>query len=153
MRQIDIVGNIRTRDKVIRREIPIEEDQLYSTPRRFRLLNRGLRGSVFLRITWKSLRSRVPGTEDQLDVKVKVEEKPTGFFSIAGGFSSVETFIFAGQIQEANLFGYGKRLTLNAQIGGVTQLFYVKYQDPHLFDTDLTLDALAVQDGQAVQGF
>lgn len=95
----------------------------------------------------------MPGKEDEVDLKVKVVEKPTGFFSIAGGFSSIETFIFAGQIQEANLFGYGKRITLNAQIGGVTQLFFLNYQDPHLFDTDWTMDILVFRTDRRFRDF
>jgi outer membrane protein insertion porin family len=86
--------------------------------------------------------NRVPGTDDQLDVNVKLKEKPTGFFSIAGGFSSVETFIFAAQIQESNLFGFGKSLSVSAQIGGVTRLGILDYQDPHLLDTQFTLEVL-----------
>ncbi len=152
VRQIDIVGNIRTRDKVIRREIPIEEGQLYNATEVQAIKSRVTRLGFF-EDNVEVASERVPGTEDQLDLNVKVAEKPTGFFSIAGGFSSVETFIFAGQIQEANLFGYGKRVTLNAQIGGVTQLFYLNYQDPHLFDTDFTLDALAFRTDREFQDF
>lgn len=152
VRQIDIVGNVRTRDKVIRREIAIEEDQLFNATEVQAIKSRVTRLGFFENNV-EVATERVPGTTDQLDVKVKVEEKPTGFFSIAGGFSSVETFIFAGQIQEANLFGYGKRLTLNAQIGGVTQLFYVQYQDPHLLDTNWTLDALLFRTDRQYRDF
>lgn len=152
VRQIDIVGNTRTRDKVIRREIPIQEDQLFNATEVQAIKSRVTRLGFFEDNVEVST-DRVPGTEDQIDINVKVEEKPTGFFSIAGGFSSVETFIFAGQIQEANLFGYGKRLTLNAQIGGVTQLFYINYQDPHFWDTNFTLDALIFRTDRAFRDF
>jgi len=152
VRQIDIVGNTRTRDKVIRREIPIEEDQLFNATEVKAIKSRVTRLGFFEDNVEVST-DRVPGTDNQIDIKVKVEEKPTGFFSIAGGFSSVETFIFAGQIQEANLFGYGKRLTLNAQIGGVTQLFYINYQDPHFWDTNFTLDALLFRTDRQYRDF
>ena len=152
IRQIDIVGNTRTRDKVIRREIPIGEDQLFNATRVQAIKARVTRLGFFEENV-EVASERVPGTEDQLDLKVKVEEKPTGFFSVAGGFSSIETFIFAGQIQEANLFGYGKRISLNAQIGGVTQLFFVNYQDPHLLDTDWTMDALLFRTDRQFRDF
>lgn len=135
VRNIDIIGNTRTRDGVIRREIPIHEQTLYNASEVQAIKPRVTRLGFFednVEVTSE----RVPGTEDKLDLKVKVEEKSTGFFSLAGGFSSVETFIFAGQIQESNLFGTGKRVSLNAQIGGVTQLFFLSYQDPNFFDTD-----------------
>ncbi len=86
-------------------------------------------------------------------MSVKLKEKPTGFFSVAGGFSSVETIIFAGQIQESNLFGTGKRVSLNAQIGGVTQLFFLNYTDPHFLDTDWTLDAVGFRSKQIFRDF
>ncbi len=152
VRKIDIVGNTRTRDKVIRREIPIEEDQLFNASEVQAIKSRVTRLGFFEENV-EVASERVPGTDDQLDLKVKVVEKPTGFFSVAGGFSSIETFIFAGQIQEANLFGYGKRISLNAQIGGVTQLFFINYQDPHLLDTDWTLDALAFRTDRQFRDF
>lgn len=152
VRKIDIVGNTRTRDKVIRREIPIQEDQLFNATKVQAIKSRVTRLGFFEENV-EVASERVPGTDDQLDLKVKVEEKPTGFFSVAGGFSSVETFIFAGQVQEANLFGYGKRISLNAQIGGVTQLFFINYQDPHLLDTDWTLEALAFRTDRRFRDF
>lgn len=141
IRNIDITGNIRTRDKVIRREIPIQEQQLYNATKIQQIKPRVFRLGYFednVEVTT----NRVPGTDDQLDVNVKLKEKPTGFFSIAGGFSSVETFIFAAQIQESNLFGFGKSLSVSAQIGGVTRLGILDYQDPHLLDTQFTLEVL-----------
>ncbi|GBD37910.1 Outer membrane protein assembly factor BamA [bacterium HR37] len=152
IRFIDIVGNTRTRDKVIRREIPIEEQQLYSSSK-----IQAIKGRVgrlgFFEENIEVTTERVPDAEDKIDVNVKVKERPTGFFSIAGGFSSVETFIFAGQIQESNLFGYGKRLSLSAQIGGVTQLFILNYQDPNLFDTDWQLDLLVFRTDREFRDF
>ncbi|MGH7802684.1 MAG: outer membrane protein assembly factor BamA [Thermodesulfobacteriota bacterium] len=152
IRNIDIAGNIRTRDKVIRREIPIQEQRLFSSSRIQAIKPRVFRLGYFEENIEVST-DRVPGTEDQLDINVKLKEKPTGFFSIAGGFSSVETFIFAGQIQESNLFGYGSSLSLSAQIGGVTRLFLLNYTDPHFLDSDWTLDLLGFQTDREFQDF
>ncbi|HXG31446.1 MAG TPA: outer membrane protein assembly factor BamA [Thermodesulfobacteriota bacterium] len=152
IRHIDIVGNTRTRDKVIRREIPIGEQELFSSskiqaikPRVYRL--------GFFEENIEVGTERVQDRGDQLDVRVKVKEKPTGFFSVAGGFSSVETIIFAGQIQESNLFGYGKTLSLSAQIGGVTRLFFLNYQDPAFFDTDWTFDTVVFNTSREFRDF
>src|SRR3989304_4492758 len=152
IRNIDIAGNIRTRDKVIRREIPIQEQQLFSSSRIQAIKPRIFRLGYFEENIEVST-DRIPDTEDQLDINVKLKEKPTGFFSIAGGFSSVETFIFAGQIQESNLFGYGRNLSLSAQIGGVTRLFLLNYTDPHFLDSDWTLDVLGFQTDREFQDF
>jgi len=150
--EIDIVGNYRTRDKVIRREIPIQEQQLYNASEVQAIRPRVTRLGFFENNV-EVVSERVPGQEDKLDLEVKVEEKSTGFFSVAGGFSSIETFIFAGQIQESNLFGYGKTVSLNAQIGGVTQLFFLNYADPNLWDTDWTLDALLFRTDRTFRDF
>ncbi len=152
IKNIDIAGNIRTRDKVIRREIPIQEQKLFSSSRIQAIKPRIFRLGYFEENIEVST-DRVPDTEDQLDINVKLKEKPTGFFSIAGGFSSVETFIFAGQIQESNLFGYGNSLSLSAQIGGVTRLFLLNYTDPHFLDSDWTLDVLGFQTDREFQDF
>ncbi|NIP30102.1 MAG: outer membrane protein assembly factor BamA, partial [Candidatus Dadabacteria bacterium] len=141
VRNIDIDGNKRTRDSVIRREITLEEQKLFSSSK-FQAARARINRLGYFEDNVEVTTERVPDSEDQLDVKIKVEEKPTGFFSIAGGFSSVETFLFAGQIQESNLFGYGKTLALNAQLGGVTRIVSLNYRDPYLLDTDWTFDTL-----------
>ncbi len=140
IRNIDILNNSRTRDHVIRRELSLKEQQLYSGSK-----IRAARGEV-LRLGYfedsiEVTTNRVADTEDLLDVNIKVEERPTGFFSFGGGISSVEKFLFAGQIQESNLFGYGKTLSLDAQIGGVTQMFSLNYQDPYFLGTNWLFDA------------
>ncbi|HSE83784.1 MAG TPA: outer membrane protein assembly factor BamA [Thermodesulfobacteriota bacterium] len=141
IRRIDIVGNRITRDKVIRRELPIEEEELFSATKIQRIKPRVFRLGFFEENV-EVATEPVPDAKDKIDVSVKVKEKPTGFFSVAGGFSSVETFIFAGQIEESNLFGFGKQLNFSAQIGGVTRLFLLNYQDPYFLDTNFTLDIL-----------
>ncbi len=152
IREINIVGNTRTRDKVIRREIPIQEGQLFNASE-VQAVKPRVRRLGFFEENVEVVSQRVPGQEDKLDLEVRVEEKSTGFFSLAGGFSSIETFIFAGQIQESNLFGYGKSASLNAQIGGVTQLFFLNYTDPNLLDTDWTLSAVLFRTDRTFRDF
>jgi outer membrane protein insertion porin family len=152
VREINIVGNNRTRDKVIRREIPIQEDRLYNASE-VQAVRPRVRRLGFFEENVEVVSQRVPGQEDKLDLEVRVEEKSTGFFSLAGGFSSIETFIFAGQIQESNLWGLGKTASLNAQIGGVTQLFFLNYTDPNLLDTDWTLSAVLFRTDRTFRDF
>jgi outer membrane protein insertion porin family len=140
VRRIDIVGNTRTRDKVIRREIQIEEQSLYNASQISAIKPRIYRRGYFEEDIQVDT-ERVPETDDQVDINVNVKEKPTGFFSVAGGFSSVETVLFSGQIQESNLFGYGKRISLSAQIGGVTQLFSLNYSDPVFLDSEWNMNS------------
>lgn len=139
VRYIDIIGNVHTRDQVIRREITQQEQSLYRAGNidfiRARVSRLG-----FFENDVQVEQNRVAGESDLLDIIVKVNEKPTGFFSVSGGFSSVENFIFAGQVRENNLFGYGKTLFLNSQIGGVTKILSLQYSDPNFISSDYTFD-------------
>ncbi|MYI72961.1 MAG: outer membrane protein assembly factor BamA, partial [Candidatus Dadabacteria bacterium] len=139
IRNINILDNTRTRDNVIRRELSLQEQSLYSVSKlraaRYETARLG-----YFEDNVEVLTHRVEGTDDLMDVDVKVEERPTGFFSFGGGVSSVENFLFSGQIQESNLFGYGKTLSLDAQVGGVTKALSLNYRDPYFFGTNWLLD-------------
>ncbi len=139
IRNINILDNTRTRDQVVRRELSLEEQSLYSVSKLRAARYEAARLGYF-EDNIEVLTHRVEGTEDLLDVDIKVEERPTGFFSLGGGVSSVENFLFAGQIQESNLFGYGKTLSLDAQVGGVTKVLSLNYQDPYFLGTNWLLD-------------
>ena len=139
IRNINILDNTRTRDNVVRRELSLQEQSLYSVSKlraaRYETARLG-----YFEENIEVLTHRVEGTDDLMDVDVKVEERPTGFFSFGGGVSSVENFLFSGQIQESNLFGYGKTLSLDAQVGGVTKALSLNYRDPYFFGTNWLLD-------------
>ncbi len=139
IRNINILDNTRTRDHVVRRELSLQEQSLYSVSKLRAARYEAARLGYFEE-NIEVLTHRVEGTDDLLDVDVKVEERPTGFFSFGGGVSSVENFLFAGQIQESNLFGYGKTLSLDAQIGGVTKALSLNYRDPYFFGTNWLFD-------------
>ncbi|MCY3625909.1 MAG: outer membrane protein assembly factor BamA [Candidatus Dadabacteria bacterium] len=139
VRNINILDNTRTRDHVVRRELSLQEQSLYSVSKLRAARYEAARLGYFEE-NIEVLTHRVEGTDDLLDVDVKVEERPTGFFSFGGGVSSVENFLFSGQIQESNLFGYGKTLSLDAQVGGVTKALSLNYRDPYFFGTNWLLD-------------
>ncbi len=139
IRNINILDNTRTRDHVVRRELSLQEQSLYSVSKLRAARYEAARLGYFEE-NIEVLTHRVEGTDDLLDVDVKVEERPTGFFSFGGGVSSVENFLFAGQIQESNLFGYGKTLSLDAQVGGVTKALSLNYRDPYFLGTNWLLD-------------
>lgn len=146
IRNINILDNTRTRDNVVRRELSLQEQSLYSVSKlraaRYETARLG-----YFEDNVEVLTHRVEGTDDLMDVDVKVEERPTGFFSLGGGVSSVENFLFSGQIQESNLFGYGKTLSLDAQVGGVTKALSLNYRDPYFFGTNWLFDtSVYIQD-------
>ena len=136
--RIEIKGNTKTRDKVIRREMEIEERALFSESK----LDKSKR-----RITSLGYFERVDVSTEQgedaqhLNVNVEIGEKPTGTFQVGAGFSSIENFIATAQVQQANLFGNGQSLALNAQISGLRQLVDVRFFEPYFLDTRFSVSA------------
>jgi outer membrane protein insertion porin family len=134
--RINIVGNSKTRDKVIRREMVISEGDLFSARRvaisRRRVLQLGYFKSV-------KLTTRRGSTDERIVVTIKVAERPTGTFQIGAGFSSVENFIAQAQISQNNLFGRGQTLALQAQMSSLRQLFILRFIEPYFLDTRWTV--------------
>jgi outer membrane protein insertion porin family len=75
-------------------------------------------------------------SDNKINLNIEVVEQSTGAFSIGAGFNSVESFQFIGQLQKRNLFGLGYDAALQAQIGGRTQSFTLRFVDPYFLDTN-----------------
>src|SRR5258708_19889260 len=71
-----------------------------------------------------------------MKINFEVGEKPTGTFQIGAGFSSIEQFIATAQIQQANLFGNGQALALQAQVSTLRQLITVRFFEPYFLGSD-----------------
>ncbi len=133
--RINIRGNTKTRDKVIRREMRVYEGELYNQTR----LDRSKRLIQALGFFEKvDLSTKTEEGTDRIDVNIEVTERATGTFQIGAGFSSVENFIGQAQVSQNNLFGRGTTLQLQAQISSLRQLFTLRYLDPYFLDTKLT---------------
>jgi outer membrane protein insertion porin family len=152
--RIEIVGNARTRDKVIRREIPLIEGDVFNSA----LLKRSrqnLEAVGFFEDV--KMETRRGTAQDQVDVVVDLKEKPTGAFSIGGGFSSVDGLIAMVSLSQNNLFGYGKRATVAVQYGQNASRFNLVYSDPHFLDSDYLVEARGFKtvqtNYQSSQGF
>jgi outer membrane protein insertion porin family len=132
--RISIVGNTRTRDKVLRRQLNIVEGDLYNSSKMkqsYMALNR-LR--YFEEVDFQSEK----GPDDTLtNVTIRVKEKPTGMFSIGAGYSAQEAAMVMGQISQQNLFGRGQILSLKANIGSETAMYELSFTEPWLFDIPL----------------
>jgi outer membrane protein insertion porin family len=131
--RIEVSGNTKTRDKVIRRELEIVEGDKFSESNLERSRRRVTALGYFERV---DLTTQAEG-DDSITVVVEVAEKPTGTFQVGAGFSSIENFIATAQIQQANLFGNGQSLSLNAQLSGIRRLFDVRYFEPYLLDSSV----------------
>jgi len=108
VRRIDVAGNTRTRDEVIRREFRQLESSWYDGSLIKLSKERLERLAFFSDIDIET--NEVPGTPDQVDLVVNLKEKPTGNLTIGAGYSNAERFTFTGAIRQDNAFGSGNSL-------------------------------------------
>jgi outer membrane protein insertion porin family len=74
-----------------------------------------------------------------VDIDIKVKEKPTGFFSIGGGYSSVDKWVGMVELTETNFLGTGKQIKLSGQFSGNATYYELKYRDPWFMDKELSM--------------
>jgi outer membrane protein insertion porin family len=131
--RIEVKGNNKTRDKVIRRELKIEEGQLFSETR-LELSKRLVTAlGYFERVDVSTEQGSAP---DRIIVNIEIAEKATGTFQIGAGFSSIESFILTAQVQQANVFGNGQSLALQGQYSSLRQLITLRFLEPYFLDSD-----------------
>lgn len=130
--RIEIRGNAKTRDLVIRREIQIVEGDLYNQTLVELSKSRIMALGFFERCDVSEEEGTSP---DGIVINFEVAERPTGTFQVGAGFSSIESFIFTAQVQQQNLFGLGQSLTLQLQLSGIRQLAQVRLVEPYLFNS------------------
>jgi outer membrane protein insertion porin family len=133
--RINITGNTKTRDKVIRRELRVQEGDFYS--------GRGLRRSsenlhrlgYFEQV---DIQTQKGSQDDTMILDIDVTERPTGSFSFGAGYSSVDKAIGTITVQQDNLFGRGQKLQAGVTIGGRTQEYDVRFTEPWLLDKPIS---------------
>jgi outer membrane protein insertion porin family len=138
IRQINISGNEKTKDNVIRREIRVDEQDVIDTPalkRSFQRLN-----NLNFFETVEILPAQV--AKDKVDLNVRVKEKPTGQFSVGGGFSTLDQLVAIADITEGNLGGNGWMGRIRGQLGQQRQIGLITFRNPAVNDslTSMQLD-------------
>ncbi|WP_240193623.1 outer membrane protein assembly factor BamA [Desulfobulbus alkaliphilus] len=133
--RIDIQGNTRTRDNVIRRDLKMQEGGLFDS-RAIRTSTQRLNRLRFFEEV--NIIPRPTMNEELMDVVVEVKEQPTGQFSIGAGWSSSENLLFMGQISEDNLFGTGNRLSLSANLSSQSTRYNLTFTNPRLYDSQVS---------------
>jgi len=136
--RIEISGNTKTRDKVIRRELDLQEQQRFSGSKLRRSQEKLRRLGFFQDV---NITTRKADRPDRLDLLVDVKEASTGSFAAGAGVSSGESFLFNLRLAEINLFGRGQRLVANADFGSLTRNLSLSFTEPYFQDTDLTVRA------------
>jgi outer membrane protein insertion porin family len=129
VRRIDVAGNSKTRDEVVRREMRQLEGAFYDASK-IQLSRRRIdRTQFFSEVTVQT--HPVEGSPDQVDVVYTVAEKPTGAVLFGIGFSSAEKVALSAALTQANVFGTGKYLSLNVNSGSVNTVYSLSYNDPY----------------------
>lgn len=135
--RIEISGNIKTRDKVIRREMRLDEGDKFNSA----LLKRSYERINNLNFFESIELSPKPRYEERLlDIDIKVKERPTGFLSVGGGYSSVDKLIGVVDITQGNLFGKGQYLKLKGELGGKSSFYELSFRDPWFMEKPISFN-------------
>ncbi|MFQ5597346.1 MAG: outer membrane protein assembly factor BamA [Nitrospiria bacterium] len=134
VREIHISGNTKTRDKVIRREIRVNEREKINTKALRRSFQRLHNLNYFETV------NIVPNPIESgwVDLDVEVKEKPTGTFSIGGGYSSEDRFVATVDITMGNFLGKGQLLKLKAETGRRRDTYSLTFREPYLMDRNIS---------------
>lgn len=130
--KIIIRGNTRTRDKVIRRELWVHEQGLFSSQDLKRSIRNLYRLEYFEDIKVNTTKG---SDEDKMILELDITEKPTGSFSFGAGYSSEEQAFFTGSISQRNFLGRGQTLDFSGTIGHRTQTYQLSFIEPHILDS------------------
>jgi outer membrane protein insertion porin family len=132
VRRINIIGNTTTRDEIIRRELRQLEGSWYNNEKLQRSKQRVDKLGFFSEVAVDTV--PVPGVQDQVDVNVKVVERPTGNLLFGVGYSTAEGVIFSGSVSQNNLFGSGNALSLQVNTGRVNTVYALSFTRPYFTD-------------------
>ena len=135
VKRINIGGNIRTVDKVIRREFPLAEGDAFNSES-LRRARRNIRGLGFFKSV--ELRERLAGSQDLTNIEVKVDEQATGELSLGAGLSSGDGPLADVGIRERNLLGLGQDLSLNFRLSGKSSQIDLGFTEPYFLDRKLS---------------
>lgn len=130
--RIELIGNTRTRDKVVRRELFIKEGDLFSGPGIRKSKEMLMRRGYFDEVSIKWRKGSAP---DLVIVDIEVKERMQGQFVVGVGFSSLENFVGTAQVSHNNLLGYGWKFSLQGELGRYRSNVLVRFNEQYLFDT------------------
>ena len=129
VRRINIVGNNRTRDQIVRREFRQTESSWYDGEKIRLSRDRVNRLGYFKDVEVDT--QEVASSQDQVDLNVNVVEKPTGMLTLGAGFSSAEKVTLSFGIQQDNVFGSGHNLGLQVSTSKFNQYYVLNTTDPY----------------------
>jgi outer membrane protein insertion porin family len=129
VRRVNIAGNQKTQDEVIRRELRQLESSWYSLEKIARSKERLQRTTYFSEVNIET--PAVPGTSDQVDVNVTVTERNTGSLNFGLGYSAAEKLTIQASIAQANILGTGNMVAFQVNNGTVNKVYSFSYLNPY----------------------
>ena len=132
--RIDISGNTRTLDRIVRRELDIVEGDAFNQVLVDRSRNNIRRLGFFEDVTLEETPGSAP---DRARVRVQVTEQPTGELALGAGFSSTDSFLVDLSISERNLRGRGQFLRFRVSVSGTRETIDVRFTEPRFLDRNL----------------
>ena len=129
VRRIQFMGNSGTKDEVLRREMRQFEGAWFSQAAIDRSKIRLQRLAFFETVEIET--PPVPGTDDQVDIIVNVEERPAGSFSVGLGFSEIQGLIYSLSIQQENFLGSGNRVGIGISSSRIIKSINLSFEDPY----------------------
>lgn len=135
--RVNVAGNSKTRDEVIRREVRQMEGGWYNSEKIQLSQDRLNRLGYFENVSVET--PMVSGTTDQVDLNINVTEKATGNIMAGAGYSSSDGLILSGSINQSNVFGTGNQLGLQINSGKVNRVYSLSFTNPYY-----TLDGVSL---------
>ena len=148
--RIVIAGNTKTRDKVVRREMKVDEQELFSGTKVKESRNALQRTGYFEDVQLNTKKTDRP---DTVDLMVDVKEGSTGTFSIGAGYDSGNSISVNLAVTERNLFGRGQSLSANGTLGSIDQNFVLTFTEPYVNDKPLSLGLSAFKSKNEYSSF
>jgi len=136
VRRVNISGNTKTRDEVVRREMRQLEGSWYDGNKIKLSRDRVDRLGYFSEVGVET--PEVPGTSDQVDVNMKVVEKPTGNLMLGVGYSQTDKILLSGSIEQDNFAGTGNNVSLTASTASRKKAVSLKNVNPYLTDDGIS---------------
>lgn len=136
VRNINVSGNTKTKDEVIRREFRQMEGAWFATKKIQKSKQRVDRLNFFSEVNLET--PPVQGTKDQVDLNVSIKEKPTGSFNVGAGISSSQGLVLTAGVTQSNLFGTGKVLSTQINTSQSNQVYSISYTNPYYTDNGVS---------------
>lgn len=132
--KINAIGNSKTRDKVIRRELRILEGELYNETRKRESIENVKRLGFFEEVNFNTKTPK--GRNDIMDIDIVVKERNTGTIQVGAGYSSYNGLVFNGQVNQINFLGKGQKLGVSIDLSKRQSLYKFSFTEPYFMDTE-----------------